>query len=61
MSGATVNLPFMLGEELGWRGFQFEETKLLGFWRSSLLIGVLWGLWHAPVIMMGYNYSGEPY
>jgi hypothetical protein len=59
VAGFTINLPIMLGEELGWRGFLFEETKPLGFWRASLLIGVLWGLWHAPVILVGHNYPGQ--
>jgi hypothetical protein len=25
-----------------------------------LLIGLIWGIWHYPVIWMGHNYPGEP-
>lgn len=58
--GAIANFPFALGEELGWRGLLFDETKHLGFVRSSLFIGLVWGIWHAPVILMGHNYPGYP-
>ena len=58
--GLTVSLPFALGEELGWRGLLSGETRKLGFIRSNLLIGLVWGLWHAPIILMGHNYPGHP-
>ncbi|WP_347755326.1 CPBP family intramembrane glutamic endopeptidase [Agrococcus sp. ProA11] len=45
------------GEELGWRGFLQSALSPLGFWRMSLLSGVLWGVWHAPVILLGYNFA----
>lgn len=45
-----------LGEELGWRGFLTTALAPLGFWRAALLNGLLWGLWHAPVILLGYNF-----
>jgi hypothetical protein len=61
IAGFTINLPFMLGEELGWRGLMTAETKGLGFWKFNLLIGTTWGLWHAPIILMGHNYPYYPY
>lgn len=48
-----------LGEELGWRGFLTTALAPLGFWPSAVLIGVLWGVWHAPVMLLGYNFA-EP-
>lgn len=42
-----------LGEELGWRGFL--QSTLERHWsvvRSSVAIGVIWGLWHAPVFLL---------
>jgi len=60
MAGLTVNGIAGFGEELGWRGFLQSEWQALGFWRSSWLIGVVWGLWHAPFILHGYNYPGHP-
>ena len=35
-----------------------KETASIGFWRSSIFIGFIWGIWHAPLILMGHNYPG---
>ncbi|WP_162524326.1 CPBP family intramembrane glutamic endopeptidase [Halobellus captivus] len=59
-TGVTVNAVFALGEELGWRGYLLWELAPLGFWRASGVIGVVWGLWHAPVVLDGYNYPSFP-
>lgn len=59
-AGVTTNALVALGEELGWRGFLQRELTPLGFWRSSAVIGVLWGLWHAPLIALGHNYPQHP-
>ncbi len=59
--GATVNAVFGLGEELGWRGYLLWELAPLGFWKASLVIGAVWGLWHAPLIVVGLNYPSFPY
>ncbi|MBX0321610.1 CPBP family intramembrane metalloprotease [Halomicroarcula sp. F13] len=58
--GATVNAAFAFGEEFGWRGYLLWELAPLGFWRASGAIGVLWGLWHAPIILDGYNFPSFP-
>lgn len=60
LAGITINLPFMFGEEFGWRGLMQKETQSMGFTRSSLLIGTIWGLWHAPIILLGHNYPHFP-
>ena len=60
IAGFTFNLPFTFGEELGWRGLLLRETQTSGFLRSNLFIGVVWGLWHAPIIVQGHNYPGHP-
>jgi len=59
--GVTVNAVLAFGEEFGWRGYLLWELAPLGFWRASILIGAVWGLWHAPVIVEGYNYASFPY
>ena len=32
----------------------------LGKWKAYLLVGVIWGLWHAPLVAIGFNYPGMP-
>jgi hypothetical protein len=32
----------------------------MGRVRGVLLLGVIWGAWHWPIILMGYNYPGHP-
>jgi len=61
IAGSTISLPFMLGEELGWRGLLLRETQSWGFLKSNLFIGIVWGLWHAPIIVQGHNYPGHPF
>ncbi len=58
--GGTINAVFAFGEEFGWRGYLLWELSPLGFWKASFAIGALWGLWHAPVIVAGYNYPSFP-
>lgn len=54
---ATLNAFFAFGEELGWRGFLLPALRPLGTWPALLISGALWGLWHAPVILLGYNFN----
>jgi uncharacterized protein len=60
IAGVTVNAVAAFGEELGWRGLLQKELSPLGFWKASLLIGLIWGIWHAPIILQGYNYPDHP-
>jgi uncharacterized protein len=60
IAGITINAVAGFGEELGWRGLLQKELAFLGFWRSSVLIGFIWGLWHAPLILQGHNYPQHP-
>jgi membrane protease YdiL (CAAX protease family) len=48
------------GEEYGWRGYLQSELFKMGRVRGVLLLGVIWGAWHWPLILMGYNYPGHP-
>ena len=52
-----LNLLPALGEELGWRGWLLPALRPLGVWPSLLLSGAIWGLWHSPVILLGYNFN----
>jgi membrane protease YdiL (CAAX protease family) len=60
MAGITVNAVAGFGEELGWRGFLQKEFSYMGFWKSSILIGFIWGVWHAPIVLQGHNYPQHP-
>jgi membrane protease YdiL (CAAX protease family) len=53
---ALVITPFTFGEEWGWRGYLLPSLLPLGQWPALLLSGAIWGLWHAPLIPLGFNY-----
>ena len=57
-----MGLPQCLGEELAWRGWLLPKlTERFGQLRAVLLTSLVWGIWHAPVVAMGYNYGeGHP-
>jgi membrane protease YdiL (CAAX protease family) len=59
LAGITINAIAAFGEELGWRGFLFNNLNKMGFWQHSLFVGVFWGLWHAPLILRGHNYKSD--
>jgi len=58
--GPIINFVFGLGEEIGWRGFLLPRLMVLGKTKAYVLLGILWGLWHAPLIWVGFNYPGHP-
>lgn len=44
-------------EEVGWRGYLYHLWRPFGFWRSSIATGLVWGIWHWPMIyLFGLNY-----
>ena len=49
---------FTFGEEYGWRGYLLPRLLPLGEIRASVLLGMIWGVWHLPLIMAGLNYPG---
>jgi membrane protease YdiL (CAAX protease family) len=60
IAGITINAVAGFGEELGWRGLLQHGLSSFGFWKSSALIGLVWGVWHAPLILHGHNYPQHP-
>ena len=55
------NMIFTFGEEFGWRGYLLPRLAPLGGVWAAIITGVIWGLWHAPLIVLnGYNYPGYP-
>lgn len=55
-----INMLLAIGEEAGWRGFLYPAMReQMPRRRAAILTGAAWGLWHAPLIAMGYNYGSD--
>ena len=54
-----INMFFALGEEAGWRGYMMPCLKeRFGLLNGRLLGGVIWGVWHWPIMLLtGYEYG----
>ena len=50
-------LALFFGEEYGWRGFLQDELEPIGRRQAALLIGLIWGVWHVPIILSGIHTS----
>ncbi len=52
--------PVLWGEEFGWRGYLqirlLAERPLL----AAIATGVIWGVWHYPINLRGYNFPDHP-
>lgn len=60
--GFILSLPSTLGEEIGWRGFLVPElARFMSFTGVALTSGLIWSVWHWPMIFMGfYGNEGTP-
>ncbi len=59
VAAITINAVYILGEEIGWRGFLQDALEASGVRpvRAALIAGVIWGVWHAPAtLILGFNY-----
>lgn len=56
IAGVTINAVCALGEEYAWRNYLVNALKNKNFWIVCLFVGVVWGFWHFPFILMGHNY-----
>jgi membrane protease YdiL (CAAX protease family) len=52
-----LNFIATFGEEFGWRAYLLPKLQKLGKRTALILTGVIWGVWHWPVIAMGYNFG----
>lgn len=58
--GVVKNIGSTLGEEIGWRGFLiYELRKLFSFGGVSMSSGLIWAIWHWPIIYLVYRGSGN--
>lgn len=54
--GVIKNLGTTLGEEIGWRGFLiFELRKVMSFKALAIVSGIIWAIWHYPIINLIYG------
>jgi membrane protease YdiL (CAAX protease family) len=51
-----------LGEEIGWRGLLVPQmARITTLNRTALITGLIWGLWHVPLILFGDYNAGTPW
>lgn len=54
-----INMIIIFGEEYGWRGYLLPElTKDYGKLNATIIVGIVWGLFHVPVIYLSAKASG---
>jgi membrane protease YdiL (CAAX protease family) len=59
--GMIRSVSSALGEEIGWRGFLVPElSKSTSFTSTSFISGVVWSLWHYPILIYGDYNAGTP-
>ena len=56
LAGVTINAVFAFGEEYGWRNYLVDALREKKFVCAAIFIGLVWGLWHFPLILLGHNY-----
>jgi membrane protease YdiL (CAAX protease family) len=57
LAAPILNALATLGEEFGWRAYLLPKLMPLGGRKAMLVMAVIWGVWHWPVIFMGYEYG----
>ena len=54
----ALNFVTCFGEEWGWRGYLLPKvSKHFSTIPTLLITGIIWGLWHAPMTIIGHNYG----
>jgi membrane protease YdiL (CAAX protease family) len=57
----ALSMAFALGEEVGWRGFLAPQlTARFGFKAGALLTGIVWTVWHLPLVFFADYNNGAP-
>ena len=56
--GPAMNFVTCFGEEWGWRGYLLPKiSRHFSTIPTLLITGIIWGLWHAPLTIIGHNYG----
>src|SRR5438128_1071911 len=53
---ALLVTPVLWGEEFGWRGYLQPRIFPGQPLAAAAATGIIWGVWHYPILLMGYNY-----
>ena len=53
IASLVMNLLLVPGEEIGWRGFMVTRLVDAGAPAPLLTSGLLWGMWHVPLVLWG--------
>lgn len=59
IAGLTINGIFAFSEEILWRGYLYDKFRDYSLHHKNLIIGTIWGIWHIPLIIQGYNYGAS--
>jgi membrane protease YdiL (CAAX protease family) len=59
IAAPILNAIPILGEEFGWRAYLQPKLMPIGGRKAMVVMGIIWGLWHAPLIAMGHNYGTD--
>ena len=58
LASPFLNFVNCFGEEWGWRGYLLPKLqKCFPVVPALLINGLIWGVWHAPLTVMGHNYG----
>lgn len=58
IAAVVPNALLAAGEEIGWRGYLMPTLQQR--WGTAVAVlgsGAIWGAWHAPVILLGFNFD----
>jgi uncharacterized protein len=56
--GLIIGLVLAAGEEIGWRGYMLTRLIDSGIPRPVLAGGLIWALWHVPLVLGGVYAAG---
>lgn len=61
LCGLAPGMATALGEEIGWRGFLVPQlARSMSYTKVSLLTGIIWAVWHYPILLYGEYNNGTP-